>query len=217
VGLLGLAACGRPPPVDVTLPVLPAAPGVPAVRIGPVQDARVFTRQPRDGRPMSLARGVDDDPATTARIVGRRSSWHGLAQGNVFLPEGRTAAELVAEATRLGLQRAGYRVLAPGEPGHAEAPALSLVVRRLWGRMVWRRLLSYELRVEVWVAGPVAPFAQGAWVCGGADIGRAGPSPGVWSHTLAVGLEDYANNLLERLAWQRLPPHCSRISRPGSR
>jgi hypothetical protein len=47
------------------------------------------------------------------------------------------------------------------------------------------------------------------------DVGRAGPSPGVWSHTLKVGLEDYANNVFERLAWRTLPPHCGRISRPG--
>lgn len=207
--------CAGHPPVDVTLPQLEVFADAPAVRVGPVQDARVFTPNVRDGRPMTLAPGVPADPATTARVVGRRRSAQGISQDNVFLAEGREVADLVAEATRLGLQRAGYRVLAPGDPGYAAAPALALVVRRFWTRMVWRRLLTYELRAEVHVVGPVAPFTRGAWVCATVDVARAGPSPGVWSHTLRAGLEDYANNLFQRLVWRTLPPHCGRISGPG--
>jgi hypothetical protein len=213
--LCSLLGCAGNPPIDVTLPQLAVFADAPAVRVGPVQDARVFAARVGDGRPMTLAPGVADDRATTARVVGRRRSVQGISQDNVFLPEGREVADLVAEATHLGLQRAGYRVLSPGDPGFAEAPALALVVRRFWTRMVWRALLTYEFRAEVHVVGPVAPFTAGAWVCATVDVGRAGPSPGVWSHTLQAGLEDYANNVFERLAWRTLPPHCGRISGPG--
>jgi hypothetical protein len=213
--LCSLLGCAGNPPIDVTLPQLAVFADAPAVRVGPVQDARVFAARVGDGRPMTLAPGVADDRATTARVVGRRRSVQGISQDNVFLPEGREVADLVAEATHLGLQRAGYRVLSPGDPGFAEAPALALVVRRFWTRMVWRALLTYEFRAEVHVVGPVAPFTAGAWVCATVDVGRAGPSPGVWSHTLQAGLEDYANNVFERLAWRTLPSHCGRISGPG--
>ena len=213
--LSALCACAGNPPVDVEMPRLPVRDDAPAVRLGPVQDARVFTRLASDGVPMSLAPDVPDDPATTARIVGRRRSAQGISQDNVFLVEGREVGDLIADATRLGLERAGYRVLEPGEPGFAAAPALALVVRRFWIRMVWRRLLSYELRAEVHVAGPVSPFGEGAWVCADVNVSRAGPSPGVWPAVLRAGLEDYANNVFERLAWRTLPVHCGRISLPG--
>jgi hypothetical protein len=215
VGLLVLAGCAGNRPVDVTLPRPSVRADAPAVRIGAVQDARVFTPYARDGQPMSLAPGVPDEPAARARVVGRRRSAQGISQDNVLLAEGRTVNDLVAEATRLGLERAGYRVLEPGEPGWERAPALALVIRRFWTRMVWRALLSYEFRAEVHLVGPLAPFSEGAWVCGTVNVGRAGPSAGVWPHTLRVGLEDYANNVFERLAWRALPPHCGRISRPG--
>jgi hypothetical protein len=214
--LLGwLAACAGRPPVDVVLPRREVPPDAPAVRIGPVRDARVFERHARDGRPMSLAPGVPDEPATRRRVVGRRRSVQGISQDNVVLPEGRDVQALVAEATRLGLERAGYRVLEPGDPGYARAPSLALVIRRLWIRMIWRRLLSFEYRSEVHVVGPVPPFTNGAWVCASVDVARAGPSREVWSTALRKGLEDYANNVFQRLAWQTLPPHCGRVSGPG--
>ena len=120
LALGSIAACASRPPVDVALPRRQVAPGAPVARIGPVQDARLFEPYARDGTPMSLAPGVSDDAATRARVIGRRRSAAGVPQDNVFLREGRGVQVLVAEATRLGLERAGYRVLEPGDPGYPD-------------------------------------------------------------------------------------------------
>lgn len=210
--LAAAAACAGHAAIDVTLPMPPVSADAPAVRIGRVEDARVFGPRSLDDRTMSLAPGLADESGVTARVIGRRRAASGAPQDNVLLREGRSVADLVAEATELGLRQAGYRVAARNDLG---APALDLVIRRFWIRMVYGALLEYELRAEVHVRGPVPPFGAGAWVCGNADVARAGPSADVWPRTLEVGLEDYARNLADRLTNRRLPPHCGRLTGPA--
>ncbi len=207
--LAGLACAGAPGPVDVRLPVAGDPEGGPALRLGRVEEARVFERYPGNGRVQSLAAGASDDPSLAARAIGRRRSASGQLMGNVLLPEGRSVAQLVTEAVTNGFREAGYRVLGSADPGSARAPAIDVVVRRFWTRVeIMGPGLAWEFSSEVWIRAPVPVFEGGAWVCGKAFASRGGPTPGIWAYTVRRGLEDLVARLRTRLVSGSAPPYC---------
>ncbi len=205
--LAGLACAGAPGPVDVRLPVAGDPEGGPALRLGRVEEARVFERSPGNGRVQSLAAGASDAPSLAARVIGRRRSASGQLMGNVLLPEGRSVAQLVAEAVTNGFREAGYRVLGSGAPD--SQPAIDVVVRRFWTRVeIMGPGLAWEFSSEVWIRAPVPVFEGGAWVCGKAFAARGGPTPGIWAYTVRRGLEDLVERLRTRLVSGSAPPYC---------
>ncbi|MDJ0852878.1 MAG: hypothetical protein QNK04_31290 [Myxococcota bacterium] len=204
-----VAACTPPPPIDVTLPLLPNPESGPAVRLGQVADVRHFERAAREGYVHSSHGGDVADRAHLQRIVGRRQSVSGEYIGNVYLQEGRTVPDLVAEAVVRGFREAGYRVLLPGAAGYELAPEVDVAVRRFWIRMDLERPgVGFDFWAEVHILSAAPPFQEGGWVCANRFVGRGGKSAGVWSHIIVLGMEQIVEKLRYALLVQRLGPFC---------
>ncbi len=199
--LLGLAACaGASPLLDVRLAAVPDPESGPAFRIQRVSDRRFFQPISRDPRLPSAQGGLPD--ATLARrIVARRSTGGNRPAGDLLLPEGRSVEDLVAEALTKGFREAGYRVLAPGAPGHAAALPIEADIEQLWGWMR-RRATSeamFDFEVRVRVRAPVAPFAEGVRLRGKSRLTRGGPSNATWERLIEDGMADLAASVRAQL------------------
>jgi hypothetical protein len=138
-----------------------------------------------------------DEPGVRERSIGRRQRGRG---GNLVLPEGRSAASLVADALTVGLQNAGFRVVQPGVAG---STAMEAEILKLW---TWDRvvgqggIVSFEFWTQVRVRTLMPPFQDGAIVCGHEVVARGGPSAGVWTRVVVQGLAGLAADLRGRLA-----------------
>src|SRR3982750_3352495 len=92
-----------------------------AVRIAPVEEARVFSgRPPSPAQPPLMEAPETANKAITSRAVGRKRGGLGAALGDVLLPENTSVPTLVQTAISRGLRQAGYRVLASGDPGYEQ-------------------------------------------------------------------------------------------------
>jgi len=211
VATLVVLACGGHAPVEVRVPQIanPTRPGTPALRIGKVEDRRRFVRRTGDGYEHSLQAGDPSDFAYTERVVGRSQAAGGPYLGEVLLTEGRSVAQLVAEAVALGFREADYAVLVPGDDGYDQAAPVDLHIRRFWVRMDTHRPAAvWDLKSEVYVRAPVAPFQEGGWVCGNAFVSAGGPGPGIWTTIVEKGLLALAGRLKATLAARSLGAFC---------
>jgi hypothetical protein len=111
-----------------------------------VRDSRKFAVNPPDPSMESLGSAEEiANPAVTARAIARKRNAFGQALGDVTLPEGKTVAGLVTDATRSALHEKGYRVVDDKSPDHATALPLSLDVRRFWA---WVRPGFWSLEMK---------------------------------------------------------------------
>lgn len=103
-----------------------------AVRIDKVEDARRFEASPPSPDIPSLSGNDHTNVAVTKRAIARKRNGYGMAMGDVLLPEGQNVAELVGKAVAQGFRQAGYRVIAPGEPGYEQAAPVNARIGEFW-------------------------------------------------------------------------------------
>ena len=199
--LIGLAACaGASPILEVRLAGISDPQSGQAFRIQRVSDRRFFQPVSRDPR-LPSAQGGLPDAALAQRIVARRGSGGDRSGGDLLLPEGTSVEDLVAEALTTGFREAGYRVLAPGAPGHAAALPIEADIEQLWGWMRRRATAEaiFDFEVRVRVRAPVAPFAEGVRLRGESQLTRGGPSNASWERLIEDGMADLAASVRGQL------------------
>jgi hypothetical protein len=132
VALLSGCAAGRtvvPASIDSGLNPVQGT----AVRIEPVQDARIFAvKPPSPDTPSLMEDNEIGDKTITSRAVGRKRGGFGAALGDVLLPEGQTVPLLVEAAVARALRESGYRVIERDGPGHEQAVPIAVRIDRFW-------------------------------------------------------------------------------------
>ncbi|MPY69220.1 MAG: flagellar biosynthesis protein [Alphaproteobacteria bacterium] len=149
--------------IDVSngsIPPNPAGPAAVAVKIVEVKDQRPFhIDPPRPDMPSLMNDEEIKNKAITGRAIGRKRNTYGAALGDVLLPEGRNVTQLTTEALTSALRQAGYRVLASGEPGYADAVPLTATVHQFWAYFspgFWQITLRYDAKVTLVGDWPLA-------------------------------------------------------------
>lgn len=130
-GLLAGCAATRSE-LDVPVEKPTVTPTKAVVNIAEVTDKRHFEVDPRSPTTPSVRGGEIDNKALTARAVGRKRGGFGNAWGDVVLPEGKTAAGLIAEVLAAALAEKGYAVVVRGSPEYDKALPLSAEVLKFW-------------------------------------------------------------------------------------
>lgn len=172
----------------------------PPVRIASVSDARAFDRRPNDPSVPSLKNGEIADRSITSRAIARKRNSYGKALGDILLPEGQTVADIVRPAVARGLREGGYRVLAEGDAGFAEATPVDVEIRKLWMWMTpgfWAAHLEFECAVAL--MGALPPLAGGPEVRGYVRLPTQAANTRAWTNTLNQGLEDFNVKLVDLL------------------
>lgn len=136
-----------------------------AVRIDKVEDARRFEAAPNTPDIPSLPGNDLLNSSLTSRAIGRKRGGFGLALGDVLLPEGQTVSQLVRDAVAQGFRRAGYRVLAAGEPGYEQATPITARINEFWS---WFNpgfaQVTIKNRASIDVAGTLPPLKGGVTI-----------------------------------------------------
>lgn len=181
----------------------------PALRIARTSDRRSFSATAA-GRWRPIAFEVDPaDSASLARIVARtRGSDLGGRGGNVILADGATVATLVADVLTQALRRSGYRVLAPGDPGHAGAAPVEADVTQFWGSLreprsggsyASRGSYRFEFRIAARVLAPIPGLREGQTIAAEGFASRDGRNAIYWSPALRSALASFDAAVRERV------------------
>jgi hypothetical protein len=179
----------------------------PAVRIASVSDARVFAVDPPDPSIPSLKNDEIKDPAITSRAIARKRNGYGKAIGDILLPEGRTVSDLVRASVARGLREGGYRVLAEGDEGYAEAAPIDVEIRKFWMWITPGFLAAHlEFKNAIALKGPIPPLTENPEVGGYVRLPSQAAGTGAWSNTLKQGLENFNVNLIALLQGNALEP-----------
>lgn len=176
--------------------VQPAAgAGVP-VKLVAVVDKRVFQLNPRQPSIPSLKDGEINNPAITKRAIARKRNTYGMAIGDVLLPPGRTVEGVVRDALVKSLSEAGYRVLAPGDPGYEAAPALSADIHEFWSWGTpgfWEIAMEFKGLLRLHGDWPVAVDKRD--VRGYARVTGFAGTESMWQLTINKGVENLVQSL----------------------
>jgi len=160
--LLGGCAAGRSVVTTTFDPGVNPATGT-AVRVEPVEDARVFTAAPPQADMPSLMNADEiGNKAITSRAIARKRGGFGAALGDVLLPEGESVQQLSRAAVVRALRDAGYRVSSPGDPGYAEAVPIKVRIDEFWS---WFSpgfaAVAVNFRGKLHLQGNIAPVTTG--------------------------------------------------------
>ena len=120
------------------------------VKIVEVSDDRVFAIDPPQPSTPSLMNDEIDDPLITSRAVARKRNTYGAALGDILLPQGQTVEALVEDALAKALKEEGYKVVAEGDPGYAQALSLKARILEFWAWMTpgfWEIALEHQSRL----------------------------------------------------------------------
>lgn len=210
VCLLAAALTGCVSTRDVVAPRVDAgvnpAQGVP-VRIGKVEDLRVFQVKPPSPVTPSLMDDQIHNEPIRARAFSRKRNSYGMALGDVLLPDGQTVAKLVETAVARSLREGGYRVVSGNDADYARATPIMVRIDKLW---TWQDLTpmngGWVTNYDVSVTDPAAPSQPPLVVTGDlkADPWKAGDE-GQWGYALRIGLEEISAKLRAKLVRQTSP------------
>jgi hypothetical protein len=169
----------------------------PAVAITTVTDKRVFERRPRRASIPSLANKQIQNTAFTAKAIGRRRNTDGMALGNVFLPEGRTVADVTREAVTAALQAKGYAVVPAGRAG---AVPLEVEVQQFW---VWLdpgfAIVAMEFETVLTLRSEGLFKDKPETVRGSVRLHTGSIANRAWMNTVRKGLNDLGRDLESKL------------------
>ncbi len=139
--------------LDLRIELPPNPASGPAVRVAEPKDLRKFEIDPPKPSIPSLKYDDDiDKPAIKARAIARKRNTFGAALGDILLPEGRSAAQLVAEVLTKAFREAGYRVVDAQSPDGATAPVVEADIEQMWAWMTpgfWTIRLDTQIRVRI--------------------------------------------------------------------
>ena len=199
VVLSGCAGTGVVPNSAQLVSENPAA--GPAVRIAGISDDRIF-QSTAAARFVPSLTGDDSDPARRARAIGRTNLTNGRPGANVFLEEGLTIHGLVRGSVTAALRRAGFRVLEPGDDGHAQAVPVEVAIERLWMMKSPPSASPYtDCDLSVRISGPIPGLETGLIVEARGKIVRGGFTRAMWRLSMdkaLASLTDRATPELER-------------------
>lgn len=174
------------------------------MKIGKVTDARPFELDPEKPSIASLKDGDIGNPAIRARAIARKRNTFGKGMGDILLPEGRTIERLVAEIVTSALRSAGYRVLAEGDPGYEEAPALDTTIEAFWAWMTpGFATVSLDFMASL--------AFQGIEGLASAPVGASGHTnpmaadSDAWMETIELGIADLNQQIRLRLKQSAAP------------
>lgn len=182
--------------VDVRVPPSSEPVAGTPVKIVSVVDKRVFMKKPPQPSMPSLKDGEIHDTAITSRAIARKRNSYGMALGDILLPEDRSVVSLTEEALTKALNEAGYRVLSKGDPGYAEAPALTAEIEQFWAWATpgfWEISLEFESKVALKGDWPVADDMRN--VRGYAKVGTIAATESVWTEVLDKGLQNLVDKV----------------------
>lgn len=166
-------------------------------KITEVRDLRTFEVNPSNPSRESLGNPDEiKDQAITSRAYARKRNGFGKAMGDVFLPEGRSVANVVADTARQALREKGYDVVENGSPHYASALPLALDIEHFWS---WVRpgFWALEMRAEsdVFMKGEALLGTPSQAVHGEALMSVQGAFESNWQEISQKGL----NDLLEKM------------------
>jgi hypothetical protein len=168
-----------------------------AVAITLVTDKRVFEKKPRQASIPSLYNRQIQDTALTSRAIGRRRNTDGLALGNVFLPEGRTAVDVATEAVTKALRAKGYTVLPVGAQG---AVPVEVDIQQFWVYIVpGFATQSMQFEAILILRGDGLFDARQETVHGSVVLHTASIANRAWMNTVQKGLDDLIRNMESKL------------------
>lgn len=171
------------------------------VTIASVTDSRTFVLKAHDPSEPTLRDGKIDDKSLTSRAVARKRNTYGKALGDILLPENRTVADIVREATVKALRDKGYIVVDKDSPDFAKATPLSLTIKEFWCWISPGALtVALEHREIVDLSG-TGLFVSGdsAEATGYIRLKSAAAGTGAWQNILDKGVESYITDLKGKL------------------
>jgi hypothetical protein len=172
------------------------------VKLVSVTDQRRFEATPSEPSVPSLEKAEEmKDPAITARAIARKRGGFGKAMADILLPEGRTVAQVVAEAVTTALRQQGYAVVDEKSPEFARAIPLSVEIRQFWSWFspgFWAISLEFEsivvLKSEAMFAG------KDETVRGYAIVKSMAATDGEWQRSMQEGVADLIDKLTAKIA-----------------
>lgn len=163
-------------------------------------DERKFELAPATPDIPSLKDGEINNPAITARAIGRKRNTYGRALGDVLLPEGQNVAQIVGEAIANGFRGAGYRVVTEGDPDFATATPVNAKIVQFW---LWIDpgfwAITVENRTELTISSVLPGFEKDftALLTQKAPMGAVFESD--WQKEATRSLNDVTQDLTNRL------------------
>ncbi len=162
------------------------------VKIIEVRDLRHFEVNPNDPSQPSLSKAEEIvDSKITSHAIGRKRGGYGNALGDLALPENKTVASVIKDATRTAFQERGYKVVDEGSPDYGRAIPIAVDVGQFWA---WMRPgfveLTLSLESQVTLQGKDVIDSDSALVVGHYSIGTGAALGSEWVKTIQAGLGD---------------------------
>jgi hypothetical protein len=172
-----------------------------AVRLEHVVDHRKFETDPPTHHLPSLPATDIDNPALTARTIGRKANGFGMPLAPVMLPDGQSVAELVRQATTQAFRQAGYKVISEGDPGYARAIPVDVDIIQYWS---WGHqsglAIAISCNAEASMKASIEPLAKGGDVTGTATVtSLVAIVESDWLELTNKCLSDFIANIQSRL------------------
>lgn len=174
-----------------------------AVRIDQIEDARRFEAAPRSPDRPSLSGNDISNPALTSRAVARKRNSYGMAMGDVLLPEGQTASQLIGNAVTSGFRQAGYRVVSRGEPGYDQAVPVTARINEFWS---WFSpgfaSVTISNRAAIDLNGPLPALNNGVQIKNETSESMMAVFEEDWKIIISKGLRDLSEKIRAKLTQQ---------------
>ncbi len=171
------------------------------VTIASVNDSRTFVLKAHDPSEPTLRDGKIGDKNLTSRAIARKRNAYGKALGDILLPENRTVADIVREATVKTLREKGYVVIDKDSPDFSKATPLTITIKEFWCWISPGALTAaLEHRETIDLSG-TGLFVSGdsAEATGYIRLKSAAAGSSAWQNCLEKGVEAYMTDLKGKL------------------
>ncbi|MBF39219.1 hypothetical protein [Idiomarina sp. UBA4520] len=133
-----------------------------AIKFVRVSDNRDFQIEPRQADIPSLKNSEIHDAEITSRAIARKRDAHGMAWGDILLPEGKTVKGVVKNRLSEGFRASNYRVLSVEDEGYEQAIPVDIDIEKFWGWVspgFWSIGLNFQ--TSIIVSAPTGIFSEG--------------------------------------------------------
>lgn len=172
-----------------------------AVRLGTIEDLRVFERDPPQASMPSLGSDADlHNPSVTAHAIGRKRGGFGQAMGDVMLPKEQTVATVIGTSVTNAFRRAGFRVLQQSDPGYGEAAVVDVKIKQFWSYFRPGFVeVAAESIIETDLKAPLKGLQDGLNVTSKARVSGGAIFESDWRSVNTQGLADYELKLVNEI------------------
>lgn len=183
--------------LDITVPEIAEPEDGPKVQIMEVVDNRIFELKPSSPSIPSLKDGQIEDKEMTSRAISRKRNGFGMAQGDIFLSEGRTVEQLIKETIEEALEEKGYTVVEKSGP---DVATMTAEIQKFWVWITpgfWTPQLDFQS--ELMLSSSVLKDEPSASVESSFQSHPFGADSKSWINTILQGLENLRANIMAAL------------------